>query len=180
MSKSFAFAFFLPLAVTSVPAMAQMTAQKNATVCPARPAPLPAELLSWQTPTAFAAATDEATAAGAGLVIGQATDLALAPTPSVKYALRPERPGGSVSSGGIAAFQVEKAGLYRVAIDSAAWLDVVSDGKSLVSVNHGHGPDCSTVRKMVDFKLDPGVYLLQVVGNGTPRIRVLVTSLPAG
>ena len=67
----------------------------------------------------------------------------------------------------------------RVAIDSAAWLDVVADGKSLEAVAHGHGPDCSGVRKMVDFTLAPGTYLLQIVGNGTAKLRVLVTHTPA-
>lgn len=175
MRQCLTFAACSLLAFVSAPALAQM----EKPVCPVTAAALPAELASWATPGALAAATDGATASAAGLVLGQAVDLALAPTPSVKYVLRPERPGGSVSHGGLAAFRIEKAGIYRVAIDSAAWLDVVSDGKSLESVNHGHGPDCSTVHKMVDFNLSPGAYVLQIVGNGAPKIRVLVTSAPA-
>ena len=166
------------IVLSATPAPAQMDMPKDKPACPATPAALPAELASWSDPSAMAAATDPVAVAGAGLVIGQAVDLALAPTPKVKYALRPERPGGSVSHGGLAAFQIETAGIYRVAIDSAAWLDVVSDGKSLESVSHGHGPDCSGVRKMVDFNLQPGVYVLQIVGNGTPTVRVLVTTAP--
>ncbi|MBT2187824.1 homogentisate 1,2-dioxygenase [Sphingobium nicotianae] len=176
MRKRLTFLALPLLAAASAPALAQQMAEPSGAACPASSAALPPELASWKTPNALTAATDGAAASAAGLEIGQAVDLALAPTPSVTYALRPERPGGSVSSGGVAAFHVVKAGVYRVAIDSAAWLDVVSDGKSLESISHGHGPDCSGVRKMVDFRLDPGVYVLQIVGNGSPRIRVLVTT----
>jgi len=150
-----------------------------APACPATPAPLPAALAPWTAPAPLAAATDVAGLAAATLPLGAAKDLALGRTPAVRYALRPERPGGSVSHGGMARFVVAQAGVYRVAMDSAAWIDVVADGKSLESVAHGHGPDCSGIRKMVDFRLAPGAYVLQVAGNGTPRVRVLVTSVPA-
>jgi hypothetical protein len=166
------------IAVAS-PSVAQMQDHQPATVCPATPAKLPTELASWASPSETNAATTAESVAATELIIGQATDLDLAPTSSVSYAMRPERPGGSVSHGGMAAIHVEKAGIYRVAIDSAAWLDVVSDGKGLESVNHGHGPDCSGIRKMVDFKLEPGLYVLQIVGNGAPKLRVLVTRVPA-
>ena len=147
--------------------------------CPATPAPLPAALSGWAAPKPLAAAKTIEAASGTLLKIGEAADLALSPTPEVSYGLRPERPGGSVSHGGMATIAVETEGTYRVAIDSPAWLDVVADGKSLESVGHGHGPDCSGIRKMVDFKLTPGRYLLQIVGNGSPKLRVLVTSVPA-
>jgi hypothetical protein len=49
----------------------------------------------------------------------------------------------------------------------------------LTSIAHGHGPDCSGIRKMVDFRLEAGSYVLQIVGNGAPTVRVLVASVPA-
>lgn len=147
--------------------------------CPATAVALPAELASWSTPKPLAAAKSAEATPGAALTVGQATDLVLSPTPDMRYAIRPSRPGGSVSHGGMAQFTVATAGIYRVAIDSAAWLDVIADARSLESVSHGHGPDCSGIRKMVDFKLAPGRYLLQIAGNGAPKVRVLVTSVPA-
>ncbi|OJY67970.1 MAG: homogentisate 1,2-dioxygenase [Sphingobium sp. 66-54] len=155
------------------------TAATAAPACPATPAPLPAALAPWTEPASLTAAMNAAGLEAATLPLGAAKDLALSRTPQVRYAVRPERPGGSVSHGGMARFVVVQAGVYRVAMDSAAWIDVVADGKSLESVKHGHGPDCSGIRKMVDFQLAPGAYVLQVVGNGTPGVRVLVTSVPA-
>lgn len=169
----------LSLALAAAAPAGGAAAAAPAPACPATPVPLPAELAPWTAPAPLAAATDMAGLEAATLPLGAAKDLALSRTPQVRYALRPERPGGSVSHGGMARFVVAQAGVYRVAMDSAAWIDVVADGKSLESVAHGHGPDCSGIRKMVDFQLAPGAYVLQVVGNGTPRVRVLVTSAPA-
>lgn len=159
----------------SMPMGGEGHAQPN---CPADAEPLPAPLAGWATRSALTAGTDATKLDGARIQIGRAVDLSLAPTPSMHYAVRPENPGGSVSHGGMVAFTVEAAGTYRVAISSAAWLDVVRDGVSLTSVGHGHGPACSGIRKMVDFSLQPGAYTLQVAGNGAPAISVIVARLP--
>lgn len=166
------------LALAAAEPAPSMAAAAPAT-CPATPVALPTELASWPSPKPLAAATTAAGLGAAMLTLGQAVDLSLRPTPDVSYALRPERPGGSVSHGGMAQIRVEKAGTYRVAISSAAWLDVLGDSKSLTSIAHGHGPDCSGIRKMVDFRLEAGSYVLQIVGNGAPTVRVLVASVPA-
>lgn len=59
-------------------------------------------------------------------------------------------------------FTVPEAGRYRVALDQPGWIDLVKDGKALTSVAHGHGPDCSTIRKIVDFDLAAGRYTLKL------------------
>lgn len=161
------------------PVLAQMDNHAEPANCPATPAPLPAELAGWASPEKTRAANTADTASAVELILGQASDLELYPTPEVTYAIRPARPAGSVSKGGLAAFRIDTAGTYRIAIDSAAWLDVVHDGKTLESVNHGRGPDCSGIRKMVDFKLQPGIYTLQIVGNGTANLRVMLANVPA-
>jgi len=164
----------LLMAVMTDPASAAAPAAD----CAAAPAALPEELAGWTAPAPLEAATG-ADAAAATLVLGTAVDLTLKPTPQVAYPVRPERPGGSVSHGGIVRFSVAQAGVYRVALDSSVWIDVVADGQRLVSVAHGHGPDCSGIRKMVDFRLEPGIYLLEIAGSGTPAVRVMVASVPA-
>ncbi len=116
--------------------------------------------------------------AGAMLTPGKGADVALLPTPDVVYPVRASRPGGSVSHGGLLGFAVTQAGTYRVAIGSGAWIEVVRDGQALVSTAHSPGPACTGVRKMVDFALTPGAYLLEIAGNGTPGLSVLVTLLP--
>jgi hypothetical protein len=166
------------LLAISAPAMAQQNEPQAEPQCGATPVAPPAELAGWASAQPLKAATSAEMSDKAPLVPGKAVDLVLAPTPDVKYVARPEHPGGSVSSGGLAAITIAKGGTYRVAIDSGAWLDVIANGKSLESVGHGHGPACTGIRKMVDFKFEPGRYLIQIAGNGTPRIRLLVTPVP--
>lgn len=169
----------LSAALLAAVAVAQTaTAQSTQANCPADAKPLPAPLAGWSAKTPLTAAVDTAGLAAAMLDAGKAVDLALRPTPNMRYALRPERPGGSVSHGGMVAFTVPAAGTYRVALGSAAWIDLVADGKALQSVAHGHGPACSGIRKMVDFALAPGNYTLQIAGNGSPEVAVMIARLP--
>lgn len=139
-------------------------------------APLPGELAAWARPIVLEAGV--AAQIAPGLAIGQAANLTLKSTPQVRYALRPEKPGGSASFGGLIALNVAEGGTYRVAISSGAWIDLVQGGKAVTSIAHGHGPDCSGVRKMVDFPLTPGNYTLQLGANGAPQMTVLVVRLP--
>ncbi|MFC0202816.1 hypothetical protein [Novosphingobium soli] len=144
----------------------------------AAPATLPPPLAAWTRPVPMAAVGKAGALRRAVLQPDQAVTLALMPTPKVSYPVRPEKPGGSVSYGGLARFAVTQAGTWRVALGSGAWIDVVKDGRASVSVAHGHGPECSGIRKMVDYDLSPGTYALQVAANGSHSIRLLVTRLP--
>ena len=98
--------------------------------------------------------------------------------PQVSYVLQPEKPGGSVSNGGLFSFNAETAGAYRVALSTAAWIDLVEDGASLKPTTFGHGPDCSTIRKIVDFQLKPGKHALQISANADPKMVLMVTKKP--
>ena len=143
------------------------------------PAVLPTELAGWATPVARSAASNVSALPNAALVIGQAASVTLAPTPSVAYPLRPEKPGGSVSFGGMLQVVVTTRGTYRVALGSPAWIDLVTAGGAVVvSTAHRHGPTCTGVRKMVDFVLEPGTYTLQISANSSPDSNVLVVLLP--
>jgi hypothetical protein len=151
------------------------------------PAPAPAcavpvapsgELAPWSSPVALDAAGDAAGLRAARLPVGQAARVTLLATPVVKYSLRPEKPGGSVSYGGLLGVDIARAGTYRVALSSGAWIDMVKQGKAETSVAHGHGPECTGVRKMVDFALTPGSHTLQLGANGDAQITVLVARLP--
>jgi hypothetical protein len=91
---------------------------------------------------------------------------------------RREKPGGSVSYSGVFAFTVPEAGNYAVALSSAAWIDVVEDGKALEPLSFGHGPACTTIRKMVVYPLRAGRHILQVAGSGAEAARLLVAKQP--
>ncbi len=139
---------------------------------------LPAELAGWASPSPVAAAGNARGLDRASLAPGKAAMVSLLPTPSVHYPLQPEKPGGSVSHGGLLGFTITEAGTYRIALGSAAWIDVVRNGRSLPSVAHGHGPVCSGIRKMVDFDLQPGRYLLQIAGTEPLSTGVMVSAVP--
>ncbi len=167
------------LTATAFAAQAQdMGSMAAAAPSCAQPAVLPDALASWTKPEVLAGATDARGVKAATLKPGQAVMMALRPTPAIAYPVRPAKPGGSVSYGGLAGFTVDRAGTWRVALGAGAWVDVVSGKTAAISVAHGHGPDCSGIRKMVDYDLKPGPYVLQIAANGTDSLGVLVTRLP--
>ena len=163
------------LCLALIPAVSA-SAQESAPAKCAAPALPTGELAPWVTPVDMTAAGSAARATA--LPVGKAARLTLRQTPEVRYPLRPEKPGGSVSYGGLVRIDVREAGAYRVALGSGAWIDLVRGRKAVVSSAHGHGPDCTGIRKMVDFPLAPGPYVLQIAANGEPQITVLVTRLP--
>lgn len=168
------FAPALPAALLFLAAPASGT---KAEMC-ANSEPLPAALPAWRMPLPMRAVGAYREVSRARLTTGKAVELALLPTPKVAYFVRPEKPGGSSSYGGLVRFTVQQAGRWRVALGSGAWVDVVKDGAAMTSVAHGHGPRCSGVRKMVDYDLSAGTYLLQVAANDTDSVSLLVTRLP--
>ncbi len=159
------------------PSYAQMEGQPAPT-CPATPVAPPPELAGWAGRVPVSAAVKPDALASAILTPGKGADVALLSTPDVAFPVRPSHPGGSVSYGGLLGFTVTEAGTYRVGIGSGAWLEMVRDGQALVSTAHSPGPACTGLRKMVDFALTPGTYLLEISGNGAASLPVLVTRLP--
>ncbi|WP_260609902.1 homogentisate 1,2-dioxygenase [Sphingomonas sp. IC081] len=168
---------------TIVPTAAVPTAIVPSPIaCPAAPAALPAELSGWNRRVPLAAGRDSAAAARVNP--GAAVDAALSPAPDVRYALPPEKAGGSTGFGGLFAVTVTTPGHYRVALGAAAWIDVIAarpatgTHRALTSIAHAHGPDCSGIRKMVDFALEPGDYLVQIAASPDAALPLLVTRLP--
>lgn len=68
----------------------------------------------------------------------------------------PATPGAAVT------LEIAVAGIYGVAIDTGAWIDISRDGQALRSTAHEHGPACTTIRKIVDFQLEPGRYTIML------------------
>lgn len=146
--------------------------------CPSPAAALPADLAAWKTGPSLAAATDRSTLARTRLTIGRRSELMLAPNDTVRYAIAPSKPGEPTSLGGMASFAVPRAGTYRVLLGTAAWIDVVKGRAAQTSIAHAHGPACSGIAKMVDFKLTPGRYVLQIAGSKAAAAPVLITRRP--
>lgn len=153
----------------SPPALAQQT-------CAPGSATLPLPVSSWISKSQVVAGAD-ATSAPL-LVPGTAVEATLLPTRQVRYAIQPEKPGGSVAYGGILAVAIDKAETYQVNLGSGAWIDLVRDGKSVASTAHAPGPACSGIRKTVQFPLEPGHYVLQISANAEPAIAVMISGVP--
>ncbi len=132
---------------------------------------VPAEYSAWADP-------QSAPANGKGqLEPGAAYDLVLVPSDEVAYRLPPERRAQEGSFGQVAALHLERAGTYRIALDKAAWIDVVSGGTRTASTAHGHGPACSGIRKIVDFELAAGDHAIQLSGSPDAQMRIMVTRI---
>jgi hypothetical protein len=169
-------------AVCAAPMAAQAQAQSKppapTAACAAMDASLPADLEGWSAKTPLAAAAKASGLGKATLTAGKGYEATLPMTPDVTFVTQPEKPGGTVSHGGLFGLNIDKAGTYVIAISSGAWLDVLKDGKPLLSTAHARGPECSTLRKMVDFSLEPGRYVLQVSANADPTLRLMLARRP--
>lgn len=166
------------LLAASAGAMAQAgeepLAQPPADEC-TMPVPPAGPLAPWVDPVFISAAKDAAHLGDVQLLAGHAARLHLYPMAEVRFPVPPGRPGGT---GGLAEVTIAKAGNYRVALGTPAWIDLVAGGKPLTSIAHGHGPKCSSIHKVVDFTLQPGRYTLMISANPGDHTQVLVAKLP--
>jgi hypothetical protein len=83
----------------------------------------------------------------------------------------------AAQTGGMARIRIriDTAGTYGIALDQPGWIDIAAKGEpSLVSVKHGHGPDCSTIRKIVRFELKPGDYVVTLTKLTKPQAKVML------
>jgi len=163
----------------SAPAFAQQPAMpaKPEAVCTAEAKP-PAGFEDWNGKAAITTATSAEHVTHSPLKLGTGYQAMLLNTPKVAMPVQPEKPGGSVAHAGLFSFTVETAGAYTVALGTAAWIDVLEDGKSLEPTKFGHGPECTGIRKMVVFALEPGVHTLQVSANAEPTLKLMVAKAP--
>lgn len=174
--KNFAILLLLSaMAPAAAPALAQEDMRAK---CTGAPAPLPAALSGWSSMTPLNAALDNAALGSAMLTPGKSSDVTLHPTRQVHYIAQPEKPGGSVASGGLVGIHLPEAGTWQVSLNSGAWLDVMKDGKMLVSTAHGPGPACTGIGKTVQFDLQATDYVLQISANADPHIAVMISKVP--
>jgi hypothetical protein len=171
------FRSFLLIACLTAPAAA-LAQTAPAPACATMDAEVPAELAGWTAKTPLSASSVAADLSKASLTPGKAFLATLPATSSVTYAVAPEKPGDPASHGGLFDLIVPTAGTYVVALGAGAWVDVLRDGASVRSSSHGHGPACSTVRKIVAFELQPGRHVVQIVGSVPPALPIMVARRP--
>lgn len=154
----FAATLLLAQAAPAVPAAQAMPT----TQCKATDASLPTGLLGWVAP-------GDAFAPGKAVALDTVDGAALKGLPAGS------KPGKAAMIG----FRIEAAGIYGVALDQGGWIDVLpgaEGGAALASVKHGHGPECSTIRKIVRFRLEPGTYRLYVSGLAGTRVKAMLVA----
>ena len=139
---------------------------------------LAAEFRAWSAGRAELTAGSTADAAPR-IEPGRAATVALHPSARVRLDPAPARIRPvAAAHAGVLRLLVPQAGTYRVALSTAAWIDVVEAGRALASVAHDGAPRCSSVRKIVDFELRPGPYLVQLSSNPGPNATLLVARKP--
>jgi hypothetical protein len=172
-------AILLIAAVIMMPAAAQAQ-----TAVPPPPAPVvcaavdkavPAPWTGWTTPDPLLGGAN--LGAAGKLMVGHAYSAALSASRAVTYAVPLYKPAAADTFAGLFTLTIATAGTYSIALSQGAWIDVASpDGKALTSVSHGHGPDCTTIHKVVDFALQPGVYVVQI--SAAPKSPVVIAVEP--
>lgn len=163
------------LLAATVPAVAAAApSAKDAASCPTAPM-LPPELADWarnaSSKTIYAYGDDlgaEWSPLGAARTL-----LPLHKFESLRYGIAPDRKPDVYKFGGMIPIDVKKPGRLTVALDAGAWIDLVHDGVVVKSTTHGHGPACSGIRKMVEFDVTQGRYLLQIVNAPTASIHAM-------
>ena len=70
---------------------------------------------------------------------------------------------------------IRKGGIFGLAIDGEGWIDVApARGKTLRMVSENRGPRCSTIRKIVRFRLQPGAYRVTVDRVRARQVRLML------
>lgn len=139
--------------------------------CPTASA-LPAALAGWSHSAELKAIDrfDPAVLAASPSLSGNRATVLLHPMSGVGFQVTPGKVGQPNRYGGMVAIDVAKAGRLQVALGEGAWIDLVRAGSVIASVEHGHGPACSGIRKIVAFDVEPGAYVLQIAN--APRAAI--------
>lgn len=112
------------------------------------------------------------------LILGKPLTAALTPVAQVQFRVAPGK-GAKDGYGGLFSLSLKQAARVGIALSGSAWVDVVTGDASLTSVEHGHGPDCSGIRKIVWFDLPAGRHLVQIAGSKAASVRVMAADAQA-
>ena len=138
---------------------------------------LPPELNAWKSLSYVNAAKNAEELPNAVLTLNNASFVGLHNTPKVTYITRPGNEGGTVSYGGIFQIEIKENGIYRIALGNASWVDINKDVKVAKSIAHKGGPENSGVRKMLDYSLEAGIYVLQLSAGADSTTALLVSKI---
>ncbi|WP_294138014.1 hypothetical protein [Sphingobium sp.] len=161
--------------MTILAALLLVAAPVATTEC-ATPAPLAEPWTSW-TQSGQARAGAQAHGASA-LILGKPVVATLVPAAHVQFATPPGK-GAKEGHGGLFTLSLKQGARVGIALDGPAWVDVVTGAEAVASVEHGHGPACSGIRKIVWFDLPAGRHLVQIAGSNAASVRVMAADAKA-
>ena len=107
-------------------------------------------------------------------------ELELRARPEVGFAAPPSRTWPTAATyAGLVRLTVETAGVYRIALDQSAWVDVLANGTVLQNRDFQGRPGCSAPHKIVEFVLPAGTPLiLEFSASITPSVKVTISRSP--
>jgi hypothetical protein len=126
--------------------------------------------------------TGRAAAAAPAVTPEHLYELQLHERAEVTFAVPPAQrhPPPAAGYAGLVTLEVDAAGLYRVALNRAFWIDMVADGASIRSSDFEGRSACAAPHKIVEFSLPANTPLtLQFSAGSTPTLRLAVTRAPA-
>jgi hypothetical protein len=121
-------------------------------------------------------------ASAPGVVPNHLYRVILLPAGQVTFPVAPGKTSPAEGTyAGVFALTVPAAGKYRIAIDSAFWIDIAANGKLLPASDYEGQHDCQAPRKIVEFVLDGKVpWLLQLSGASQAAVRLTITPASVG
>lgn len=121
-----------------------------------------------------------AQASGApSLILGKPVTARLTPTDHVQYAASPAKGRKEEGYGGLFTLSLKQPARIGIGLSGPAWVDVVDGADIVASADHGHGPDCSGIRKIVWFDLSAGRHVVQIAGSASADIRIMAADAKA-
>lgn len=164
----------LLLTLTAAPALAQ-TKPVETPACDTVPR-LAEPWTSW-TQSGDAIAGGEAESAPR-LILGKPVTATLRPGDYVHFPVTPGKDGAQ-GHGGLFMLAVRTPARIGIALSEGAWVDVIKGTASVASVEHGHGPACSGIRKIVWFTLSEGLHTIQIANAPQATIRIMAADAAA-
>lgn len=108
-------------------------------------------------------------------ITAPAITLALLAPAAANLPSPPERaPKDGSFAGFVALKTAPKPGVYTISLSSAAWIDVVQDGKILKPKAFSGATDCDGIRKTIKYDLAASPFVIQVSGATDSTISLAV------
>jgi hypothetical protein len=128
-----------------------------------------------------AAAVTAATAAGPTptLEVDKLYDISLTPQDKVNFVMAPAKKAlADGAYAGMVKLHIPTAGKYRVSMSDGFWIDVITAGKFAPTDDFTGGHECRAPRKIVQYPLPAGDFVLQFSNATSPSVKVTVTATP--